>query len=196
MWKSSVVLQTLWPVLSNVWGKSPTCHTTHRERNCKNKQNDKTVESNINFMNMTMRKLNTQKYIVVSTILSFHLPILLCFKYIVVIEIFFLCVGIIEVVSFHLRGPYPPKKTLLFIRLWWKFAHICKIEIKMGILSWTFFHLFHRKPVIPRKRKKGGFAVMNRTVERFILHSWYSYQSKRNFMLYKIIESFFFRISF
>ena len=63
-------------------------------------------------MNMTMRKLNTQKYIVVSTMLSFYCPILLCFRYIVVID-FFLCVGIIEVVLFHLRRPYPPRKNFI-----------------------------------------------------------------------------------
>ena len=49
---------------------------THRERNCKNKiimhQNDNTVELKINFMNMTMCELNTQKCIVVSAKLSFH----------------------------------------------------------------------------------------------------------------------------
>ena len=32
---------------------------------------------------------------------------------------------------------------------------------------------------------------MNQTIERFNLHSWYSYQSKRNFVLYKTIEYFF-----
>ena len=32
-----------------------------------------------------------------------------------------------------LRGPYSQiKKSLLFVRLWWKFTHICKIENKMG----------------------------------------------------------------
>ena len=35
---------------------------------------------------------------------------------------------------------------------------------------------------------------MNRTVEPFNLHIWYSYQSKRNFFLYKTIESFFYLI--
>ena len=33
---------------------------------------------------------------------------------------------------------------------------------------------------------------MNQTVERLNLHSWYSYQSKQNFVLYKTIESFFY----
>ena len=37
---------------------------------------------------------------------------------------------------------------------------------------------------------------MNQTVERLNLHSWHLYQSKRNFVLYKTIESFFFEIHF
>ena len=35
--------------------------------------------------------------------------------------------------SVHLRGPYRQKeKSLMFVRFWWKFAHLCKIENKMG----------------------------------------------------------------
>ena len=58
-----------------------------------------------------------------------------------------------------------------------------------------FFHFLHRKRVIHRKRRKRGFAVTNRLVKRFNLHSRYVYQSMRNFVLYKTKESFFFRIS-
>ena len=33
-----------------------------------------------------------------------------------------------------------------------------------------------------------NITITNRTVERFYLHSWYLYQSERNFVLYKTIE--------
>ena len=50
------------------------------------------------------------------------------------------------------------------------YIHV-KSKLKWGNCQDFFSHFLHRKPVIQRKRKKGGFAVMNRTVERFILHS-------------------------
>ena len=54
-----------------------------------------------------------------------------------------------------------------------------------------FFIFLHRKRVTHRKRKKGGSAVTNRTVELCSLHSWYLYQSKQKFVLCETIESFF-----
>ena len=35
-------------------------------------------------------------------------------------------------INHDVKGPYRQKKSLLFIRFWREFAHVCKIEIKMG----------------------------------------------------------------
>ena len=65
-----------------------------------------------------------------------------------------------------------------------------KAKIKCGN-SYELFSLFFIENEIPTENVKRGSTVTNRTVERFNLHSWYFYQSKRIFMLYKTIESFF-----
>ena len=66
----------------------------------------------------------------------------------------------------------------------------------MGLILCTIFDFLHRKRVIHRKREKRGSLVNLPGLERFDLHSRYTYQSKRNNLLYKVAESFFFEFQF
>ena len=61
----------------------------------------------------------------------------------------------------------------------------------------NFFSIFFiENELFTENAKKLVHCVTSRTVERFNLHSWYLYQTKRNFVLYKTIESFFFEFHF
>ena len=83
------------------------------------------------------------------------------------------------------------KKSLLFVRFWWKIAHICKIENKLGNGQELFFHFLHRKRVIHKKNVKKGVrghdpnGRMAYTVNNYINRS-------SVFVLYKVTECFFF----
>ena len=55
----------------------------------------------------------------------------------------------------------------------------------------NFFSTFFIENELFTENVNKGSAVTDRTVERFNLHSWCLYQSKRIRVLYETIESFF-----
>ena len=88
---------------------------------------------------------------------------------------------------FGLRGPSPMRKKLYYLADCDENAHrYVKLKIKWG----NFFYFLQRKSFSQKTWKKGG-AAKNRTVKRFNLNSWFLCQTKRNFLFYKLTESFF-----